>query len=198
MVLINMADRVSQMKEIHAESIDRELANCDFETSIDWNNPIKCLKIIIELGSKLQESLVVTSEFVTMKSVYDVQQLLFDIHSVTILCCGVLDNFTKNDDPSKYIIKNPHIILELINKVHSETLEIFKKKNSDYGDAFATYGSIGVIVRIGDKIMRLKSLSNNKNKLEEINNKVTDETVKDTLYDLINYSAMALMLLNEK
>ena len=46
--------------------------------------------------------------------------------------------------------------------------------------------------------MRLKSLSNNKNKLEEINNKVTDETVKDTLYDLINYSAMALMLLNEK
>ena len=106
--------------------------------------------------------MVVTSEFVTMKSVYDVQQLLFDIHSVTILSSGVLDNFTKNDDPSKYIIENPHIILELINKVHQETLEIFKKKNADYGDAFATYGSIGVIVRIGDKIMRLKSLSTNK------------------------------------
>ena len=56
MVLINMADRVSQMKEIHAESIDRELANCDFEKpALIGNNPIKCLKIIIELGSKLQK-----------------------------------------------------------------------------------------------------------------------------------------------
>jgi hypothetical protein len=46
--------------------------------------------------------------------------------------------------------------------------------------------------------MRHKSLSTNKSKIEDIDNKVMDETVKDTLYDLINYSAMALMLLDEK
>ena len=89
--------------------------------------------------------------------------------------------------------KNPEVILQLIKKVHNETLEIFKKKNSDYGDAFATYGMIGVIVRIGDKIMRIKSLTNNKTKMDDIDNKVMDESVKDTLYDLINYTAMAIM-----
>ena len=81
--------------------------------------------------------------------------------------------------------------------MHGETLEIFKKKNSDYGDAFATYGTIGVIVRIGDKIMRIKSLSSNKTSVNQIDNKVMDESIKDTLYDLINYAAMALMLMIE-
>ena len=82
--------------------------------------------------------------------------------------------------------------------MHNETLEIFKKKNADYGDAFATYGAIGVIVRIGDKIMRIKSLSSNKTKIDQVAGAVMDESIKDTLYDLINYAAMALMLMNEK
>jgi len=29
-------------------------------------------------------------------------------------------------------------------KVHKEAMEIFKKKNSDYGDSFANYGPVGV------------------------------------------------------
>ena len=37
-------------------------------------------------------------------------------------------------------------------KVQNEALELFKKKNNDYGDAFATYGTVGIIVRLGDKI----------------------------------------------
>ena len=36
-----------------------------------------------------------------------------------------------------------------------EAFETFLRKNKDYGDAFATYGPVGVIVRIGDKIPRL-------------------------------------------
>ena len=44
--------------------------------------------------------------------------------------------------------------------VHDEALELFRKKNSDYGDAFATYGTVGVIVRMGDKIQRLISSFN--------------------------------------
>ena len=198
MILVNMTDRVAQMKEIHADAIDRDFVNCNFDTTIDWNNPIKSLKIIIELGAKLQESLVITNEFVTMNSVTDVRQLLFDIHGITIFVYGVLDNFTKSDNPTEYIRTRPESILELIEKVHNETLEIFKKKNADYGDAFATYGAIGVIVRIGDKIMRIKSLSSNKTKIHQVAGAVMDESIKDTLYDLINYAAMALMLMNEK
>jgi len=47
--------------------------------------------------------------------------------------------------------------------VHNESLEIFNKKNIAYEDAFADYGTAGVIVRIGDKIQRVVSVSN-KNK----------------------------------
>ena len=76
--------------------------------------------------------------------------------------------------------------------VQSEALELFSKKNADYGDAFATYGPIGVIVRMGDKINRLVSINQNGVTL------VDSESVRDTLIDLHNYAAMAIMLLDEK
>ena len=76
-------------------------------------------------------------------------------------------------------------------QVQSEGLEIFRKKNSDYGDAFATYGVIGVLVRMGDKILRAQSITNSSISL------VNSETLRDTLIDLHNYSAMAIMLLDE-
>ena len=41
--------------------------------------------------------------------------------------------------------------------VQNEGLELFKKKNKDYGDAFAKYGTIGVLMRIEDKIQRSMS-----------------------------------------
>ena len=37
-----------------------------------------------------------------------------------------------------------------LEQVQKEGLALFKKKNQDYGDAFATYGPVGVLVRIGD------------------------------------------------
>ena len=77
-------------------------------------------------------------------------------------------------------------------KVQSEGLELFKKKNSDYGDAFASYGVIGVLVRMGDKILRAQSITNRSISL------INSETLRDTLIDLHNYSAMAIMLLDEE
>ena len=76
-------------------------------------------------------------------------------------------------------------------KIQQEGLELFTKKNIDYGDAFAKYGVIGVLMRIEDKIQR--SLSITKNGV----NLVNDEGIKDTLLDLHNYAAMTLMLLDE-
>lgn len=78
--------------------------------------------------------------------------------------------------------------IEQMKQIQSEALEIFIKKNADYGDAFAKYGVIGVLMRIEDKIQR--SLSITKNGV----NLVNDEGLKDTLLDLHNYAAMALML----
>ena len=82
-------------------------------------------------------------------------------------------------------------VMQLAN-IQSEGLELFKKKNRDYGDAFATYGVIGVLVRMGDKILRAQSITHRSITL------VNSETLRDTLIDLHNYSAMAIMLLDEE
>lgn len=76
--------------------------------------------------------------------------------------------------------------------VQKEGLELFKKKNTDYGDSFAQFGPIGVIIRMQDKINRLANISKTNITLVE------SESLRDTLIDLHNYSAMAIMLLDEK
>ena len=76
-------------------------------------------------------------------------------------------------------------------KVQKEGFELFKKKNQDYGDAFAKYGVIGVLMRIEDKIQRSMSITKNGVNLIE------DEKIRDTLIDLHNYAAMAIMLMDE-
>ena len=75
--------------------------------------------------------------------------------------------------------------------IQSEALSLFEKKNADYGDAFANYGSVGVLVRIGDKLGRYTSISKSGITL------VDNEALRDTLIDLHNYSAMAIMLIDE-
>ena len=82
--------------------------------------------------------------------------------------------------------------VQQMQNVQTEGLELFKKKNADYGDSFANFGPVGVIVRMGDKINRLASVTRNGVNL------VDTESVRDTLIDLHNYAAMAIMLLDEK
>jgi hypothetical protein len=81
--------------------------------------------------------------------------------------------------------------VEQLKTIQNNALELFIKKNTDYGDAFATYGTIGVLMRIQDKLQRAISITKNGINL------VNDEGLQDTLLDLHNYAAMALMLLNE-
>ena len=82
--------------------------------------------------------------------------------------------------------------IEQMVSVQTTALELFKKKNTDYGDAFAEFGVIGVLMRIEDKIKRSLSITKNGITL------VDDEKIRDTLIDLHNYAAMAIMLLDEK
>jgi hypothetical protein len=74
--------------------------------------------------------------------------------------------------------------------IQAEALELFTRKNKDYGDAFATFGLIGVLIRIEDKIKRALTIQQNQITL-------VDESIRDTLIDLHNYAAMALMLKDE-
>ena len=75
--------------------------------------------------------------------------------------------------------------------VHTEALELFKRKNADYGDAFAKYGTTGVIMRMGDKLQRFVSVTKTGINLIE------SETLRDTLIDLHNYAAMAIISIDE-
>ena len=71
-------------------------------------------------------------------------------------------------------------------KIQAEGLELFIKKNADYGNSYKQYGLIGVLVRLQDKINRALNIT--KNGIQ-----VKDESLRDTLIDLHNYAAMALM-----
>jgi len=82
--------------------------------------------------------------------------------------------------------------VDQMKKIQNEGLELFTKKNIDYGDAFAKYGVIGVLIRIQEKLQRYISIRKNGVNL------INEEGLRDTLIDLHNYSAMALMLFDEE
>jgi len=107
--------------------------------------------------------------------------------------------FKRNSFSNTFTVNNIKILyliiimnrVEQMKKIQNEALELFTKKNIDYGDAFSKYGVIGVLMRIEDKLQRSMSITKNGVNL------VNDEGIRDTLLDLHNYSAMALMLLDE-
>lgn len=75
-----------------------------------------------------------------------------------------------------------------------ELLPILKAKGHDYAGTDNAFGNLadfgwqGIVVRISDKYHRLKNFCKN----GDI--KVTDETIEDTIKDLINYSLLCLLL----
>ena len=82
--------------------------------------------------------------------------------------------------------------VEQMREIQDEARNLFAKKNRDYGDAFAEFGPVGVIVRMGDKIKRLTSISRSGISF------VDNESLRDTLVDLHNYAAMAIMTLDDE
>ena len=75
-------------------------------------------------------------------------------------------------------------------KIQDQGFEIFKAKNKDYGNAFEEYGTIGILIRMNDKIKRAQNISNKNITL------VNDESLRDTLLDLHNYCALAIIMMD--
>lgn len=76
-----------------------------------------------------------------------------------------------------------------------ELTEIYRQKNSAYGDSFAALRAEvpnAVLVRIFDKYSRLKNLLGGSNDME-IKQFVKSESIEDTLKDLANYCIMELV-----
>lgn len=77
--------------------------------------------------------------------------------------------------------------------VLAEMVELYNKKNHDYGDSFANlfkdFGLVYSVPRIYEKATRLKTLLKAKN---EVN-----ESVRDTLIDICVYAALTIVELDK-
>ena len=86
------------------------------------------------------------------------------------------------------IIANDTTGLETHDTIQDRLFELFKRKNSDYGNSFEVFGKVGIIVRLLDKINRILNLL-----YYHKENKVADESIKDTWEDLYNYTILAII-----
>ena len=77
---------------------------------------------------------------------------------------------------------------QLFLEKQAQLCEIFKKKNKAYGSSYQDYGSVGIIIRMNDKINRLRNITKN-----SVNIDCTDESLCDTIADMGNYCILALL-----
>lgn len=76
-------------------------------------------------------------------------------------------------------------------EICKEINRLYEQKNHDYGDSFhQTFVEEGMAmarIRLGDKFSRFKPLSRG------CEQKVNDESIRDTLIDLANYAIMTVL-----
>ena len=82
--------------------------------------------------------------------------------------------------------------VNIFRSIQDEGFKLFKKKNADYGNAFEEFGTIGILIRINDKLKRAVNITNKNISL------IDTESLRDTLIDLHNYTALAIALLDKK
>lgn len=74
--------------------------------------------------------------------------------------------------------------------ITQEMLSLYKRKNADYGDSFSEsfkeFGMTMPLIRLSDKLNRLKRLA-------KADAQVKGENIEDTLIDLANYAVMTLI-----
>ena len=80
--------------------------------------------------------------------------------------------------------------------ITEEMNALYERKNHDYGNSFSeTFRKLGIIsatTRMLDKMNRIVSL------VTKDQQKVNDESLRDTLIDIANYAVMTIMELDKK
>lgn len=78
---------------------------------------------------------------------------------------------------------------ESLNSISGEIINLLIKKNRDYGNSYfklrEEFGRVAFVVRLADKIERLKTLLKNEPQ-------VMDEREEDTIKDIIGYCLLEL------
>lgn len=79
--------------------------------------------------------------------------------------------------------------------ITNNMVKTYAAKNHDYGNSFEEsldeFGLVASVVRLGDKMNRIKSLIKKEAQ-------VKDESIRDTLLDMANYAIMTVMWMDEK
>jgi len=167
-----MVNRVVQFTTAQSNAlITYEIKSKYYMDNISTYGPIMaCVKV----GQILQECITIANNSVIVNHT-ELKEILMDLCNYAAL--GWLQ------------IKNTMSKIHTYDILQKNAKELFINKNADYGDAFANFGVVGVLVRIGDKVARLETSVSDKKF------KVKDESILDTLIDLYNYSIMAMMLM---
>lgn len=131
---------------------------------------------------------------------------------ITLTCphCGLPDSFVESDFERMYRCPRcrewfttsegkqrhntssvDHVSnIDLHTKITNELHEGYIAKNADYGDSFSKlykeFGLTSTTIRLSDKVNRLKTLCKQEAK-------VKNESVRDTLLDIANYSILTVM-----
>lgn len=79
-------------------------------------------------------------------------------------------------------------------KVLEEAYVLRKKKYAAYGGTYKDFGSLGLVIKVNDKVGRLKQLM----KHPMLRKEHQYETMRDSAIDLLNYAAMLVMVLDEE
>lgn len=102
------------------------------------------------------------------------------------------------DEMADFINNRPHIkVIENCEEIQSEIentavniAKLVERKNNDYGNSFAKtmdeYGSSAYFIRIEDKLNRLKHLLSSESKA------LVNESIEDTLSDIIGYTLLMI------
>lgn len=102
----------------------------------------------------------------------------------------------------RYIMEQGHMTRNDLLMLHTELTtcakELMVAKNHDYASVddpfrnFRLFGALGILVRLSDKLARLRSF------LENGKLSVADESVRDTILDGINYNVLLMGMLIEQ
>ncbi len=165
-----------------------------------------------ELANKIGKSTITIRKYESgdiLPSIYNVAKiaLVLGISNTDII--GEVEEYTGSDinrEDKKEMINYPSHYnqgkfeaIDVFKSITGEMTRLFEIKNKNYGNSFSKqfdeYGLTSVCIRLEDKLNRLKSLnkqiSEAKNGIVDIN--VDDESIRDTLIDLANYSVLAIM-----
>ena len=151
------------------------------DTLLKSNTQLSITEIVEEIVKSytgIHIGLSINKKMVAVKDFDLIEDYLFNLVAYSIVL-----NVRLNDNTTGF------------ETIKTEGLNLFIKKNKDYGDAFAVFSVIGVIMRMGDKVSRLSTLvGGGVGGGDGVGN---FESIADTAIDLYNYAHMVSLLINE-